>query len=48
MDDELWDVILDDYNLRELQREAARAISTMKADNDSIYKFNKVAHHNSQ
>ena len=48
MDDELWDVILDDYNLRELQGEAARAISTMKADNDSIYKFNKVAHHNSQ
>ena len=48
MDDELWDVILDDYSLRELQREAARAISTMKADNDSIYKFNKVAHHNSQ
>ena len=48
MDDELWDVILDDYNLRELQREAARAISTMKADNDSIYKFNRVAHHNSQ
>ena len=35
MDDELWDVILDDYNLRELQREAARAISTMKADNDT-------------
>jgi len=48
MDDELWDVILDDYSLRELQREAARAISTMKADNDSIYKFNRVAHHNSQ
>jgi len=48
MDNELWDLILDGYDLRELQRESARAISTMKADNDSIYKFNKVAQHNSQ
>jgi len=48
MDDELWDLILDDFKLRELQKEAARALSTMKADNDSIYKFNKQAHHNSQ
>ena len=48
MDKELWDAILDGFSLRELQTEAARAISTMKADNDSIYKFNKVAYHNSQ
>ena len=48
MDDELWDVILDDLDLRDLQTEAARAISTMPADNNSIHKFNKVAYHNSQ
>ena len=36
------DALLDDYDLRELQKEAARALSTMKADNNSIYKFNKV------
>ena len=48
MDRELWDVILDGFSLRELQKESARAISTMPADNDSIYKFNKEAHHNSQ
>ncbi len=39
--------LLDGMNTRELQREAARAISTMSADNNSIYKFNKVAQHNS-
>ena len=48
MDNELWNVILDGFSLRELQTEAARAISTMKADNNSIQKFHKVAHHNSQ
>lgn len=48
MDDALWDVILDELELRDLQKEAARAISTMPADNNSIHKFNKVAHHNSQ
>jgi hypothetical protein len=39
--------LLDDMDTRELQKEAARAISTMPADNDSIYKFNKKARHNS-
>lgn len=48
MDEELWEVILDELELRDLQKEAARAISTMPADNNSIHKFNKVAHHNSQ
>lgn len=47
MDEELWDVILDSMNTREIQREAARAISTMPADNNSIHKFNKEAFHNS-
>lgn len=48
MDEELWDAILDGLTLRELQKEAARAISTMPADNNSIHKFNAVARHNSQ
>ena len=48
MDRELWDAILDNFTLRELQKEAARAITTMPADNNSIHKFNKEAHHNSQ
>lgn len=47
MDDELWEAILEGLSTRELQREAARAISTMPADNNSIYKFNEVARHNS-
>lgn len=34
--------------LRELQKESARALSTMQATNNNIYKFNKQAHHNSQ
>jgi len=34
--------------LRELQKESARALSTMQATNNNIYKFNKLAHHNSQ
>ena len=48
MDDELWDAIMDGFTPRQLQKEAARAICTMPADNDSIYKFNAVARHNSQ
>lgn len=34
--------------LRELQKESARALSTMQATNNNIYQFNKQAHHNSQ
>jgi len=47
MDDELWDIMLADLTVRELQQESARAITTMPADNNSIHKFNKLAHHNS-
>lgn len=47
MDDELWAAILDGLSIRELQLEAARALATMPADNNSIHKFNKEAHHNS-
>ena len=48
MDEELWDVILEELDLRDLQKEAARALATMPADNNSIHKFNKEAKHNSQ
>jgi hypothetical protein len=47
MDDELWDAIMDGFTPRQLQKEAARAICTMPADNDSKHKFNAVARHNS-
>ena len=30
-----------------MQQESARALSTMQATNNNIYKFNKKAHHNS-
>jgi hypothetical protein len=39
---------LDEFDLRTLQKEAARAISTMEATNDNIYQFNIAARHNSQ
>lgn len=39
--------MLDDMDTRQLQKEAARALTTMDADNNSIYKFNSVARHNS-
>lgn len=35
-------------NLRELQKESARALSTMQATNNNIYQFNKKAYHDSQ
>lgn len=38
---------IDNLTLRQLQIESARALSTMEATNDNIYKFNKAAHHNS-
>ena len=34
-------------NLRELQKESARALSTMQATNNNIWQFNQKAHHNS-
>ena len=39
---------LDTLTLRELQKESARALSTMHATNNNIWQFNKLAHHNSQ
>jgi len=38
----------DKLDLRQLQIEAARALSTIEATNDRIYQFNKSAHHDSQ
>ena len=38
---------LDKLTLRELQKESARALSTMQATNNNIYKFNSKAHHDS-
>lgn len=39
---------INDLSLRELQKESARALSTMQATNNNIHQFNKQAHHNSQ
>ena len=39
---------INDLGIRELQRESARALSTMQATNNNIHQFNKQAHHNSQ
>ena len=33
--------------VRELQKESAMALSTMRATNNNIWQFNKKAHHNS-
>lgn len=38
---------INDLSLRELQKESARALSTMQATNNNIWQFNKEAHHNS-
>ena len=39
---------ISNFTLRQLQAESARALATMEATNDNIYKFNKAAYHNSQ
>lgn len=39
---------LNSLSLRELQKESARALSTMQATNNNIWQFNKQAHHDSQ
>ena len=38
---------IDNFDIRTLQRECARAISSMNATNNNIHQFNKQAHHNS-
>lgn len=39
---------INNLTLRELQKESARALTTMQATNNNIHQFNKCAHHNSQ
>lgn len=39
---------LSKLTLRDLQKESARALSTMQATNNNIWQFNKQAHHDSQ
>lgn len=39
---------LTQFELRQLQLEAARALVVLEATNHNIAKFNKSAHHNSQ
>lgn len=39
---------LNNLTLRQLQTESARALATMEATNNNIYKFNKAAYHDSQ
>lgn len=39
---------IDKLELRDLQKEAARALSIMEATNNNIYKYNVQAHHDSQ
>ena len=39
---------ISDLTIRELQKESARALSTMQATNNNIWQFNKQAHHDSQ
>lgn len=38
---------ISELSVRELQKESARALSTMQATNNNIWQFNKRAHHNS-
>ena len=39
---------LSELSLRDLQKESARALSTIAATNNNIWQFNKQAHHDSQ
>ena len=39
---------LETLDMRVLQKESARALSSMEATNNNIYKFNQQAYHDSQ
>ncbi len=39
---------INDFDLRTLQKESARALIAIEATNNNIFKFNQQAHHNSQ
>ena len=40
--------MIEHLELRDLQKEAARALTVMEATNNNIYKYNVQAYHNSQ
>lgn len=39
---------INELDLRNMQKEAAKALATMKANNNNIQQFNEKAHHDSQ
>ena len=39
--------LIEELTIRELQKESARALTTMQATSNNIWKFNKEAHHDS-
>jgi hypothetical protein len=39
---------INNLDLRQLQKEAARALTAIEATNNNIWQFNKEAHHDSQ
>jgi hypothetical protein len=39
---------INDFDLRTLQKESARALVAIEATNNNIFKFNQQAHHDSQ
>ena len=39
---------INDFDLRTLQTESARALVAIEATNNNIFKFNQQAHHDSQ
>lgn len=39
---------LDNMEIRDLQKQCARALAAMEATNNNISRFNKEAHHDSQ
>lgn len=41
-------MVFEDYSLRDLQKEAARALTVDAKGNNELSKFNKLAHHDSQ
>ena len=46
--DESIEVLLDQFSVRRLQLESARALATMQTTNNNIHQFNKQAHHDRQ
>ena len=45
---DLCELDIDNMSLRQLQTESARALVTIEATNNNLWRFNQQAHHNSQ